>query len=556
MSPDSAALAAAAVVAALGRTAFSRAQILLLLQGDLRKSRSYSTARDLDMLNSSYLSLEGTIQEQLERLAASAGEASANSYKLLAERFRELSEAKVTEIQQAYNSHRLDELAADRSIMDIITQLKKKGVAVSDISDIFPNEEFEAVRKEFMVRVAKRIKAFFMPVFIVTQTPEEFSDWLYTRYHLVPPMRLLESIIEELSFVNDREAYAVVRVESVNAEVIIRSREPSARDGPGIEAVAGDAVLQGSAASREDEAEERQKMQTQSLTAGRVLPIVSQPSQEALVMTRSNFFGAELVKRFDHLNKSYLRTVVGGQLARRAVLILYVGDRKGEIARPSPNPQEIVRKLDTAEKFCNIFSAPSQEVAALWRQMDAEVPFYSIFFRADPVVFDLIPVSISFEPAKLPPLPPSPLFRGEFGVVQIQASLSGSDWLIPAARPLQAAVAYVNSHSERGGVQAVVSVVEEKGTAFWRSPKQYGVRVLIRSSDSPNLRLRFNRSHEASDPANGLEASSRAVVSLSGEGAVLQYLEQTVAKVILPTIAARASFRRLLFHVCFAGETC
>lgn len=112
------------------------------------------------MLNSSYLSLEGSIQEQLKRVLASAEEASADSYRLLAERFRELSEAKVAEIQQAYNSHRLDELAADRSILDLVNQLKKKGVAVLDISDVFPNHGFEAVRKEFMVRVAKRVKAF------------------------------------------------------------------------------------------------------------------------------------------------------------------------------------------------------------------------------------------------------------------------------------------------------------------------------------------------------------------------------------------------------------
>lgn len=118
------------------------------------------TVRDLEMLNFSYLSLEGNIQEQLKRVLASADEASANSYRLLSERFRELTEAKVGEIQRAYNSHRLDELAADRSILDMINQLRSKGVAVLDISDVFPGHGFEAVRKELMVRVAKRVKAF------------------------------------------------------------------------------------------------------------------------------------------------------------------------------------------------------------------------------------------------------------------------------------------------------------------------------------------------------------------------------------------------------------
>lgn len=53
----------------------------------------------------------------------------------------------------------------------------------------------------------------------------------------------------------------------------------------------------------------------------------------------------------------------------------------GEIARPPPSPQEVLRKLDMAEKLCNFFGPPSQEVAALWRQMEAEISFYSIFFR-------------------------------------------------------------------------------------------------------------------------------------------------------------------------------
>lgn len=164
----------------------------------------------------------------------------------------------------------------------------------------------------------------------MTQTQEEFSDWLYTRYHLVPSMRMLENIIDELSFINDREAYAVVRVESVSTDVIIRRPVP-----PTEPAAAGDGVRQDASAVNKH-AEERQKMQLQSLTAGTVLPLVSQPSQESLVMARGPFFGAEVVKRFDQLTKTYLRTMVGGHLSRRAVLIVYMGDRKGKPKRTRP----------------------------------------------------------------------------------------------------------------------------------------------------------------------------------------------------------------------------
>lgn len=112
------------------------------------------------MLKSSYLSLEGTIQEQLKRVVSSAEEAAASSYRLLSDRFRELVDTKVSELQRQFNSHRLEELAADRTTSDMITQLKKKGVAVVDASDLFPSADFEAARREFTVRLCKRIKAF------------------------------------------------------------------------------------------------------------------------------------------------------------------------------------------------------------------------------------------------------------------------------------------------------------------------------------------------------------------------------------------------------------
>lgn len=136
-------------------------------------------------------------------------------------------------------------------------------------------------------------------------------------------MRIIENVIDELSFINDREAYAVVRVESVSTDVIIRRPEPCAEMGD-----VEDMYPNSSGAA--EEVEERQKLQLQSLTQGKVLPLVSQPSQESLVMARSPFFGAEVVKRFDSLTKAYLRTKVGGHLSRRAILIVYVGDRTGE----------------------------------------------------------------------------------------------------------------------------------------------------------------------------------------------------------------------------------
>ncbi|KAL8272934.1 hypothetical protein Esti_003102 [Eimeria stiedai] len=525
-----------------------RQDVLSGLVASLKKGQE-ETARDLQMLKSSYLSLEGNIQDQLRRVTESTAEASANNYKLLAERLREIAETRLAEIQRAHNDQRLDELAADRSISDMIQQLKKKGVAVLDVSDVFPSRGFDALRKELMVRVAKRVKAFFLPVFIVTQTQEEFSDWLYSRYHLVPSVRMIENIIEELSFINDRETYAVVRVESVLTDVIIRRAEPRVEFGVKDERD----LIASSAASHE--AEERHKLQVRSLTEGKVLSYISQPSQESLVVARGPFFGAEVVKRFDTLTKSYLRTMVGGHLEGRAVLIVYMGDRKGEIARPAPSLQEVIRKLDIAEKLCTSYSAPSQEVAALWRQMELEIPFYSIFFRVDPVVFDTIPVSFSFEQAKLPPLPPSPLFRGEFGVVQIQALLK-KDWHIPSSRALQSVISYVNRHTARGGVQAIVSVVEENVTGFWRSKARYTVKVTVRSADAPPMRLRLALAQtSANRPALSEAKGEVLVVSVAGQEAVQQYFTQSVAKARgRRRIAENESF--LVASVCSSGRWC
>lgn len=150
--------------------------------------------------------------------------------------------------------------------------------------------------------------------------------------------------------------------------------------------------------------------------------------------------------------------------------------------------------------------------------------------------------------------PAYPADRGEFGVVQIQALCKGKEWLIPSSRALQATVSYVNSHSERGGVQAMITVVEGKVTTFWRSMLRHDVQVMIRSADVPCLRLRLGLFPEDDSSAGG--RAKDAVVSLAGEEPVRQYLTQALAKVILPSIGARASFHRLLFHICVVGKTC
>ena len=147
-------------------------------------------------------------------------------------------------------------------------------------------------------------------------------------------------------------------------------------------------------------------------------------------------------------------------------------------------------------------------------------------------------------------------FRGEFGIIQIQALCRGSVWRIPSSRALQAAVAYVNRHSKRGGVQALVSIVERKVTTFWRSWIQEDVQVIIRSADVPLLRMRLNpTSGDTHRPGESMDMS-KVVVSLPDEGAVRQYLTQAVAKLIIPSIGTRASFRRLLLHICISGKTC
>ena len=186
-------------------------------------------------------------------------------------------------------------------------------------------------------------------MFIVTQTAADMSDWLYSQYHLVPSMRLLEIIIDELAHENDRDAYAVVQVQSVNTEVLLRraqiatappasssssnssssSSSSSSNRGGGI-AGRGNEGASGRLSHAGDVQHQQQQQQQHSLLTGRLLPVIAPPSQEALVVATSASFGAEVVKRFDDLTKTYLRSAVGGQLAKRAVLIVYLGERPGK----------------------------------------------------------------------------------------------------------------------------------------------------------------------------------------------------------------------------------
>ena len=117
-------------------------------------------SRELDVLNRSYSSLEENIHEQLGAAVAAAHDTAVSSYRIISDYYIDITRKKIQEIQQEYNNHKLDELSTDRIIADIIIQLKKKGVAVIDFSDVFIEYPFELLRKEFMARIAKRIKAF------------------------------------------------------------------------------------------------------------------------------------------------------------------------------------------------------------------------------------------------------------------------------------------------------------------------------------------------------------------------------------------------------------
>ena len=175
------------------------------------------------------------------------------------------------------------------------------------------------------------------------------------------------------------------------------------------------------------------------------------------------------------------------------------------------------------------------------------------------------------------------MFRGEFGIVQVQALRTRDMWHVPSAGALEAAVAFLNSRQERGGVQVLVRVVEERVMTFWRTVRQYDVRVFIRSADSPIVTMKLCQHPESSGAAalsssnsgtqgrltsssssfssavnssNSCSTSRSVVVSLAGEGAVRQYLTQALAKIIIPSIGPRITFRRLLIHVCIANKTC
>lgn len=236
---------------------------------------------------------------------------------------------------------------------------------------------------------------FSIPIFFVTQTPEDFKDFVYSRYHMLPCVRAIEKIVDELNFVNDNSAYVVVRIENVLIEVIVEE----GRDG-----FFENSALVDSHASR----------------GSKMLPYVLHDSQEALVMPQTPFFGAEMVKKFDALTKSDLESAVG-DLGGKAVLLVHMGDRRGGhlrraydvanifvikqkhadyvgafagyIARPNPCSGESLQKFGLLKKLVSSFSAPVQEVSFLWRQMEHEAAFLKHFFteyvHACPSLLDL-----------------------------------------------------------------------------------------------------------------------------------------------------------------------
>lgn len=139
----------------------------------------------------------------------------------------------------------------------------------------------------------------------------------------------------------------------------------------------------------------------------------------------------------------------------------------------------------------------------------------------------------------------------------MQALCAGGTWAIPSARVIQAAFAYISSHPERGGAQLVLTVTEEKLTTFWRSRRVHEVKVTVRTADTPRARLRIVLSPEDPEANDGGKVvPEKTVVLLHGESAVKKYLHQAIAKSVLPAIASRAPFRRILIHVCIVNKTC
>lgn len=120
---------------------------------------------------------------------------------------------------------------------------------------------------------------------------------------MLPCVRAIEKIVDELNFVNDNSAYVVVRIENVLVEVMVEEGR--------------DALLENSSVA-----------DSHASRGSKMLPYVLHDSQEALVMPQTHFFGAEMVKRFDALTKSDLESAVG-DLGGKAVLLVHMGDRKG-----------------------------------------------------------------------------------------------------------------------------------------------------------------------------------------------------------------------------------
>lgn len=111
------------------------------------------------LLNSSYLAIESDMSSNLKKVREAAEEIAAYNYVELSRRMQAAIEEKVASLQQILNARRLDDLATERAIADVVRQLKAKGVAAVDVSDIFPDASFDVARKEFMARVHKKIKA-------------------------------------------------------------------------------------------------------------------------------------------------------------------------------------------------------------------------------------------------------------------------------------------------------------------------------------------------------------------------------------------------------------
>lgn len=114
---------------------------------------------------------------------------------------------------------------------------------------------------------------------------------------------------------------------------------------------------------------------------------------------------------------------------------------------------------------------------------------------------------------------------------------------------------YVNSHDVRGGLQAVMLVSSRNEGSWWRSKIVYNVKVVVRSADDPGRVLRLSKTPD-DHPDTPVSEDELPVLAVNSQQHVVKYLTTSLAKVVLPPLAGRIKFRRLLIHICVVNDTC